>query len=455
MSLKVGWGLNHPQPSAGKLTTRRSSCARLRSLPLAPLLVLIALLVFASPSLAARPRALKETLGASGSGAGQLQLRAAGEGVAGSGVAVNDSTHDVYVADTGNHRIDEFDPLLPAAEQFVRAWGWGVDEAKPEARLQECTTATGCLPGTSGSAPGEFEAPAFITVDSAPGGEGDVYIGDTRDNVVSKFTPEGELLKLWGMDGQLNGSTTLAGSFGPLAGIAVNSTTGTLAVLSTNKQLFQFEQNGTFLAPEIETGGQTRPRGLAGDPPSGGFFDILEALEIPSGHYRPFELTATGEGVTEVGCASCAEQVTAATAIATTPSELYVTEPEVVKLFALSGSGEALEPAVEEFGKGTIGAAAGIAVDPANENIYVTDAASSRVDVFALEAPSPPAVLSESVSEVSDDSALFSAEIDPRSLTGETVTEYSFEYGACATPTTCASSAYPSTVPGGIAGRRV
>ena len=122
----------------------------------------------------------------------------------------------------------------------------------------------------------------------------------------------------------------------------------------------------------------------------------------------------------------------------------------MVKLFALSGSGEALEPAVEEFGEGTIGAAAGIAVDPANENIYVTDAASSRVDVFALEAPSPPAVLSESVSEVSDDSARFEAEIDPRTLTGETVTEYSFEYGVCATASTCASSAYPSTVPGGM-----
>ena len=236
-----------PQTAAGKPSKPRGNRNQF-SVAIA-LITLVGLLFSTSPSLAARPRALKETLGASGSGAGQLQLRAAGEGVVGSGVAVNDSTHDVYVADTGNHRIDEFDPLLPAAEQFVRAWGWGVDKAKPEARLQECTTATGCLPGTSGSAPGEFEAPAFITVDSAPGGEGDVYIGDTRDNVVSKFTPEGELLKLWGMDGQLNGSTTLAGSFGPLAGIAV-SASGMLDLTAPRKSCFSSNRMGRSSRPK-------------------------------------------------------------------------------------------------------------------------------------------------------------------------------------------------------------
>src|ERR1700685_4156232 len=55
------------------------------------------------------------SFGAPGPGAGQL------EGP--EGVAVNDTTGDVYVADTGNDRIDEFEP----DGAFVRAWGWGVD----------------------------------------------------------------------------------------------------------------------------------------------------------------------------------------------------------------------------------------------------------------------------------------------------------------------------------------
>ena len=70
------------------------------------------------------------TLGSGpGSGARQLELaaplRLAGVPyfyAAGSGVAVSDETHDVYVADTGNRRVDEFEP----DGMFVRAWGWGV-----------------------------------------------------------------------------------------------------------------------------------------------------------------------------------------------------------------------------------------------------------------------------------------------------------------------------------------
>ena len=41
---------------------------------------------------------------------------------AGSGVAVNAETHNVYVADTANNRVDEF----KSDGTFVRAWGWGV-----------------------------------------------------------------------------------------------------------------------------------------------------------------------------------------------------------------------------------------------------------------------------------------------------------------------------------------
>jgi DNA-binding beta-propeller fold protein YncE len=147
----------------------------------------------ASPAFAVRSRALKETIGASGSGAGELALRAAGVGVGGSGVEVNRETHDIYVADTGNRRVDEFDPFKPAAEQFVRAWGWGVENG--EAKFETCTTVTTCRAGLSGSGVGEFEAPTFIAVDNAPGGEGDVYVADTGDDTIAKFTAEGALVR--------------------------------------------------------------------------------------------------------------------------------------------------------------------------------------------------------------------------------------------------------------------
>src|SRR5580700_7149425 len=66
--------------------------------------------------------------GSKGDGAGQLERP--------KGVAVDQSTGDIYVADKGNDRIDQFE----ANGTFVRAWGWEVNKKSPKAELQECTT---------------------------------------------------------------------------------------------------------------------------------------------------------------------------------------------------------------------------------------------------------------------------------------------------------------------------
>ena len=38
----------------------------------------------------------------------------------------------------------------------------------------------------------------FLAVDNSPGGEGDVYVGDPGDDLVSKFDPSGNLITSWG-----------------------------------------------------------------------------------------------------------------------------------------------------------------------------------------------------------------------------------------------------------------
>ena len=118
-----------------------------------------------------------------GSAAGQLQLAApfhedswngplySPVTIAGSGVAVNDQTHDVYVADTGNHRVDEFE----ADGKFALAFG--KDVGGPG--IDTCTLIPGCGAGAEGSAPGELAAPRFVAVDNSAGpSHGDVYVGD-------------------------------------------------------------------------------------------------------------------------------------------------------------------------------------------------------------------------------------------------------------------------------------
>jgi len=145
-----------------------------------PLLAVLAILVVVPASaLAATAHRFEKAFGSPGEGAGQLDLVAPIRGaegnpeakVAGSGVAVDDATHDVYVADTGNRRVGEFD----SAGTFIRAFG---GEVGPHGE-GTCTTALTCKAGASGSAAGDLSAPKFVAVDNSGGtSEGDVYVGD-------------------------------------------------------------------------------------------------------------------------------------------------------------------------------------------------------------------------------------------------------------------------------------
>jgi len=153
-------------------------------------------------ALAARPHVFSEAFGGSGSGASELELAAPGfneageENRGGSGVAVNEATGDVYVADTGNHRVDEFS----ASGLFVRAFGYGVADGTTEA-LETCTVT--CFKGLGGSKAGELETPTFVAIDNSGGeSEGDVYVADTSANLVTKYTSEGALVSLWGNNGK-------------------------------------------------------------------------------------------------------------------------------------------------------------------------------------------------------------------------------------------------------------
>ncbi|MGA8744564.1 MAG: hypothetical protein WB507_01715 [Solirubrobacterales bacterium] len=140
-------------------------------------------------------------IGSTGSGAGQL--------LDPSDVAVDETTGDIYVADTGNHRVVKFN----SSGQFLGAWGWGVSDGKGSSEV--CTS--GCQAGIAGGGPGQFTTPSFIEVDNSSGeSAGDVYVADTADNVVQKFDPSGQLVTSWGS----GGATSYAEG---IAGIAVES----------------------------------------------------------------------------------------------------------------------------------------------------------------------------------------------------------------------------------------
>jgi DNA-binding beta-propeller fold protein YncE len=186
-------------------------------------------LMVAAPAGAVYTHVLTKSIGEAGSGDGQVALVSGNASQSGSsGVTVNEVTHDVYVADTGNHRIDEFS----AAGAFIRAWGWGVADGKTEA-LQTC--ASGCHAGLEGAGPGELTDPTFIAVDNSDSpSKGDVYVANKtlagyKEGVteVEKFTATGGYLS------RNDGSEALLpipGPFGALIGGIAVDTAGNLWV---------------------------------------------------------------------------------------------------------------------------------------------------------------------------------------------------------------------------------
>jgi DNA-binding beta-propeller fold protein YncE len=393
------------------------SIRRFTSTGLVTLTVMLGGLACSSaPALALNTHVLSFTLGG-GEGPGAAELSSP------DGVAINAVTHNVYVADRGNHRMDEFS----SAGIFIRAWGWDVDAEAPKPDVQSCTEATGCQVGETGAGPGEFEAPAFVAVDNSPGSAGDVYVGDTGDNVVSKFTEDGTLIDKeqgslveWGTKGQLDGSST--SSFGSVAGVAVDGS-GTLFVLNTSHKMFEFEADGTFVT-EVELPRGTTPSGLAVNS-AGDFFKVNADGDNDDGSVE--EIT---------GSDSAFAQVTAsldATGFAVDPStgDLYVDAAGgAIERYAFGGAFDGTGTVIES-GATTCTFGAGLAVDPASGNVYVADSSADRIDVFT------PAVLpditSEPASNLQPTSAALSGTVNPDGLQ---ITSCGFEYG------TVSSAAY-------------
>ncbi len=127
------------------------------------------------------------------------------------GVAVDQASGDVYIADERNRRVDKFD----ASGGFLTAWGWDVNQESPAEILQTCTNS--CEEGLGGLGAGEFafdEGAQAVAVDNSPstpgGSSGDIYVVDQENFRVEKFSPSGEFILMFGGDVNENGGDVCA-----------------------------------------------------------------------------------------------------------------------------------------------------------------------------------------------------------------------------------------------------
>jgi hypothetical protein len=379
------------------------------------------------------------SFGASGSGAGEMALVSGSERQPSSGVAVDSATGNVYVADTGNRRVDEFS----SSGVFIRAWGWGVATGAGE--FQICTTT--CLQGASGDAPGEFESPSFVAVDDAPGGEGDVYVADSGDGLVTKFDAQGNLITSWGNNGpseapngQLSGSnatptsniyTTVEGPFHvPFNGIATDSS-GNLWVFDQRDSMFEFGRSSSFVNSWYSESA-AHPKGIAVDQTGGIYLD---------GDFEQIEKFTTNEAnsglLIRAGVLTQSQELTTSQEGGIYPVGLGVDQRGGdLYVDADGASVERISPAscqmssgpcvaAETFGRPQLSGGAALAVDSATGVVTVTEPGSSKIDVFTPEVPEQPLIVDQSISSVTSSSATFSASVNARGPE----TEYHFEYG--------------------------
>jgi hypothetical protein len=383
-------------------------------------LLAAAFLPFAASSASARPiHVSKFTFGSTGSGAGQLELAGAGQS---SGLAVNEASGDVYVADSGNHRVDQFS----SSGAFIRAFGWGVIDGSAE--LQVCTALTTCQAGLAGNEAGQLETPQHIAVDNSAGGShGDLYVADTADHTVTKYSAVGALIESWANGGQLDGSTATDGPFTTLAGLTVDGA-GNLDVLSASNFLFRFAEDGTFL-DDFATANFIFPTGLA-LAPGGGYFKVQGGGEVEEigaagaavGLVSPHNVGTENADVTGLAFDSATEALFAANENFF-PGSGGSREPKVYE-FAFNGAGEVIEESgacpvepgtgcqpTETFGLGDLRSTAGIAVDAATGLLYVADPSQQLIRVF--EPIAVPAVTTDAPSEVEAQSAILNGTVNP------------------------------------------
>jgi uncharacterized protein (TIGR03663 family) len=270
---------------------------------------------------------------------------------------------DFYVADSRNHRVLH----IAADGSLLQAWGSFADLF-------------------SGDAPiGTFNEPWGIAV----GPDGSVYVTDTWNHRVQKFTKDGEPIKTWGQYGQpLPELPETASSLWGPRGIAVDSNGRVLVADTGNKRIVIFDEDGNYIT-EFGTGGF--------DP--GQFDEPVGVTVAPSGtvyvtdtwnqRVQGFIPSETGDFYIPTIQWDISgwfgQSLENKPFIAVDENEnVFVTDPEGYRVIEFTSTGEFVRT-WGAFGSGPeeIGLASGIAIDQQGF-VRVTDAGNNRILRYRL-----------------------------------------------------------------------
>ncbi len=333
--------------------------------------------VLSAPALAREVHTFSSSFGEEGTGNGQFKDP--------DGVAVNDTTHDVYVVDSGDNRVEEF----TSAGAYIR-------------QFDGSTSPTGV-----------FEGPTQIAVDNSQGpldpSAGDVYVVDRGHGVVDKFSAEGVYL------GQITSGEGGAPLASGLDGVAVDSA-GVVWVLDQQVYRYSDAVVNAFLSENAVHVGVGGFQAFTVDSKDDLYISEREGLEEVSG--------STFGRILELESFHSEEEaaINAVTGVAIDPStsDVYVSNGDEVRVFQQNGV------PVEQFGLGNLVGTGGDAVDASNHTAFVADAGADRVAIFDQVVLPDVRTGEEPTGLEHEGSATFVGTVDPD---GEPVTSCQFEYG--------------------------
>ncbi len=145
----------------------------------------------------------------------------------------------LYIADSRNHRVQH----LASDGSVIEAWGTFVDENQGEA------------PG------GTFNEPWDVAI----GKDGSIYVADTWNHRIQKFSSSGKFLKMWGYFGQGEQPEAF---WGP-RGLAVDPEGRVFVVDTGNKRVVVFDPEGNYItqfgSAGLEPGQMDEPVGITFD----------------------------------------------------------------------------------------------------------------------------------------------------------------------------------------------
>jgi DNA-binding beta-propeller fold protein YncE len=315
------------------------------------------------------------------------------------GIAVNDSTGRVYVADKGNDRVEYFSASGTYEGQFN-----GSDAPR-----------------------GPFSGPTAVAVNQS---DGDVWVADSGNNVVDEFKEAGGYVEGSQLTGPSGPNATISDElFANPDGVAVDPNNGDVYIAEKNERneasekgpVSVFEPSGGLIT---QFDSEYRPGSLAIDSNSN-----VYVAEPGAGVVNEYTAEVLSK---EREIASPTESLRAV-AVDLSDNDAYIAANEPAEteeggsVSAYDSSGSLLE----SFGAGSFGAGSaphplsGIAVDSSSHTVYVANTAGDDVNIY-VQVEGPTATTEAPATEVTATSATVPGEVNPNEAP---LTECLFEYG--------------------------